>query len=88
MTRSEYKQLSHDIRKSCRDMARWNTEKTGKTQTTRGNMHNIKLWVDNTNIDKYGNPLNKYECVGDYDTGLVWGKVRTYIILDNLFKEA
>lgn len=83
MTRSEYKQLSHVIRKSCRDMARWYTEKTGKTHTTRGVMHNVRLWADTYRTDKFGNSLHKYECIGDYDTGLIFGKVNTYILLDN-----
>ena len=74
MNRQEYKQISHDIRKTARNMAKWKTEQTGKKCSTRNELHNVRWWADNSAIDKFGNDLFTYHCVGDYDTGLVWEK--------------
>ena len=74
MNKAEYKKISHDIRYAAFRDARYRTEKTGKKHTTRGILHNIMWWCDSTAIDKYGNNLYKYRCVGDYDSGLIWEK--------------
>ena len=79
MTRSEYKKLSHDIRKLARDIAEM------RGCTTRAELHNVCWWRDNYRIDKYGNySYCKYYCIGDYDIGLIFGKRQTCIILDRL----
>ena len=68
MTRSEYKKLSHDIRKLARDIAEM------RGCTTRAELHNVCWWRDNYRIDKYGNySYCKYYCIGDYDIGLIFG---------------
>lgn len=74
MNKTEYKQLSHDIRSFCRSEARTLTEVTGKKHTTRFVMHNAMLWRDNYKTDKYGNDLFTYRCIGNDEIGLVWEK--------------
>lgn len=74
MNKAEYKKLSHDIRTDNRKYRDILTERDGRHHTTRGTMHNVLLWCDTTAIDKYGNNLYRYCCIGDYDTGLVWSK--------------
>lgn len=74
MNKAEYKKLSHDIRLECRNHAKMLEEVTGKRHSTRGNMHNVMLWRDSMKINKYGNDLYTYRCIGDYDIGLVWEK--------------
>ena len=68
MTKQEYKRLSHEIRAEARNRAR------SKGCSTRAEMHNLLCWCDNLSIDKYGNNLYKYSCVGSYENGLVWQK--------------
>lgn len=70
MNKSEYKKLSHDIRAEARKYA------LIKGCSTRAELHGLCYWRDTYEIDKYGKNQNTYDCVGDYDTGLVWRKRR------------
>lgn len=74
MNKAEYKKISHDIRSLCRSEARRLTEVTGKKHTTRFIMHNVMLWCDSIKIDKYGNGLYTYRCIGNDEIGLIWEK--------------
>lgn len=65
MTKQEYKQLSHDIRAVARKRAKY---------STRSELHNLLCWCDDLTKDKYGSYHYTYDCIGDYDTGLVWRK--------------
>ena len=76
MNKAEYKQLSHDIRLECHNQAKMLEEVTGKYHSTRGYMHNVMVWRDSMKIDKYGNDLYTYRCIGDYEIGLIWEKKR------------
>ena len=74
MNKAEYKQLSHDIRTMCRNLAEMHTEMYGETRTARSELHGVMWWKDNYTIDKYGNDLYKYCCYGDVEIGLIWEK--------------
>lgn len=74
MNKAEYKKISHDIRNFCRSEAMKLTGTTGKKHTTRHVMHNVMLWRDSYSIDKYGNDLYIYRCIGNDEIGLVWEK--------------
>lgn len=81
MNKQEYKQLSHDIRTYCRREAAYKSEKTGKRYTTRGEMHNTLWWFDDLIYsDCFGKRRYKYECIGDYDCGLIWFKTDLAIL--------
>ena len=72
MNKQQYKELTHNIRKMIRGLARLDAPHH-KPRSTRAEMHNTALWYDDPTIDKYGNMLFwKYRIVGDYDTGLIF----------------
>lgn len=68
MTKQEYKKLSHNIRAEARNRAR------SKGCSTRSELHNLLCWCDDLTKDKYGSYHYTYDCIGDYDNGLVWRK--------------
>lgn len=78
MTKQEYKQLSHDIRDIARKRA------LSKGCSTRAELHNLFCWGDELNKDKFGNYHYTYNCIGDYEIGLVWEK--THNVCNDVYK--
>ena len=74
MNKAEYKRLSHKIREMCYSMSRQHKELTRQNYTSRAYMHNMLLWFDGLNADKFGHYHYTYSCIGDHDTGLVWDR--------------
>lgn len=73
MNKAQYKKLSHDIRTYYRRMAAYLTEKHGTKFTTRGRLHNVRVWCDDlVYSDVFGKKIFRYTCIGDYETGLIF----------------
>ena len=53
MNKQQYKELTHNIRKTIRGLARLDAP-YHKPRSTRAEMDNLALWYDDYTIDKYG----------------------------------